>query len=167
HSNGTDFTLCGTDDGRLVQLNVDGTTANIVTGLTTTRRWSFDVYNDKVIAVNGADAPRKWDGTTVGLLGGSPPTTASMVIVHSNRVFMLDETLSSRITWSALNNEEDYTTPTSAGTMLVDPNNSFRLTGMVSASKSELILAKPNKIYRLQGTQPATYSVTNLLPALA
>src|SRR5262245_46265963 len=108
HSNGTDFVLCGTSDGRLVQLNVDGTTANITTGKSTGRRWDFDVYNDKAIAVNGADAPMKWDGTTFGTLGGSPPTTASTVVVHSNRVFMLDETLTSRLTWSALNNEEDY-----------------------------------------------------------
>ncbi len=167
HSNGTDFTICGTDDGRLVQLNTAGTTADITTGLTTNRRWSFDIYNDKVIAVNGVDAPMKWDGTTFGTLGGSPPTTASVVKVHSNRVFMFDNTLTSRLTWSALNNEEDYTTPTSAGSMLVDPNNSQKLTAMVPASKSELIMAKSNQIYRLQGTQPATYTSTNLLPALS
>ncbi len=167
HSNGTDFMLCGTDDGRLVQLNSDGTTVDVKTALTTGRRWSMAVYNDKVISVNGADVARKWDGTTDAVLPGSPPAKASMVVVHSNRVFMLDNTLTSRLSWSALNNEEDYTTATNAGTMLVDPNNSFQLTGMVSASKSELILAKPNQVYRLQGTQPSTYSVTNLLPALA
>jgi hypothetical protein len=166
-SDGTDFTLAGTDDGRLVKFDVGGTTSNVTTGLATGRRWSMDVYNDKVIAVNGSDTPKKWDGTTLADLGGTPPAKASMVVVHSNRVFMLDETLTSRLTWSALNNEEDYVSATNAGTMLVDPNNSARLTGMVSASKSELILAKPNKIYRLQGTQPATYSVTNLLPTLA
>lgn len=165
HSNGTDFMLCGTNDGRLVQLNTDGTTANVKTGLTTGRRWAMDIYNDKVISVNGADVPRKWDGTTDAVLGGTPPATASNVKVHSNRVFMMEETLKSKLTWSALNNEEDYTSATNAGSMLVDPNNSFRLTGMVSASKSELILTKTNSFYRLQGTQPSTYTNSNLIPA--
>ncbi len=171
HSDGTDYTLVGTDDGRLVHMKTDGSTVNTKTGLTTGRRWSMDVYDDKVIAVNGADVPRSVTGAagtlTDAVLGGTPPATASMVVVHSNRVFMLDETQTSRLTWSALDNEEDYTAATNAGSMVIDPNNSFRLTGMVSASKSELILAKPNKVYRLQGTQPSTYSVTNLLPALA
>src|SRR5207244_3919974 len=97
HSNGTDFMLCGTNDGRLVQLNTDGTTAAVNTTLSAGARWSFDVYNDKVIAVDGLDAPRKWNGTVEGALGGTPPATASKVVVHSNRVFMLEELVQSKL----------------------------------------------------------------------
>jgi len=165
HSNGTDYNVCGTDDGRLVRLNTDGTTTNLVTGLATGRRWSFAVYNDLLIACNGSDAPRKYNGTTVAALLGSPPSTASVVIVHQNRVLMLDQTQLSRLTFSALNSEEDYTTANNAGTIQVYPNDSQNLIGMISAI-NEVILVKPNFIYRLQGASPATgYAITNVVPA--
>ena len=165
HSNGNTYDVCGTSDGRLVKLNTDGTTTNLVTGLTADRRWSFAVYNDKVICCNGADAPRKYDGTTVGTLGGSPPATGALVVAHSNRVFMLDETQKSRLSWSALNNEEDWTTASNAGSVSVNPNDSQNLESMVSASASELVMGKRDALYRLQGTAPSTYAITNVVPA--
>ena len=165
HSNGTNQIIVGTDDGRIVQLNTDGTTTNRATGLTTGRRWSFAVYNDNLICCNGVDAPRNWDGTTMTSLAGSPPATGSVVVVHQNRVFMLDETQLSRLSFSALNNQEDWTTANNAGSISVYPNDTQNLTGMVS-STNELILQKPSHLYRLQGTAPtAGYTITSVVPA--
>ena len=163
HSNGTDYNVCGTDDGRLVRLNTDGTTTNLATGLTTGRRWSFDVYNDLLVCCNGADAPRKYDGTTVALLGGSPPSTARVVAHHGNRVFMLDQTQLSRLTWSALNNEEDYTTPNNAGSTPVAENDGSNCIGLVP-SINELIILKGTRPYRLQGTSPSTFTIADIVP---
>ena len=167
HSNGTDYMICGTDDGRLVQLNSDGTTANLETGLTTGTQWFFAIYNNKVICCNRANAPRKWSGGAVALLGGSPPSTGGPVVVHSNRVFMFDGTALSTVYWCALNSEEDWTTASNAGNLQIDPNNSQNLTAMVSATAGELVMAKPGTFYRLQGTAPSTYTIPNVLPALA
>ena len=164
-SNGDRFIIGGTDDGRLVLFNSGGTTTNLATGLTTGRRWSFATYNDIGICVNGADAPRKTDGTAAGTttLGGSPPSTASHVFTHGNRVFMVTVN-SSTLSWSALNNEEDWTTASNAGSMVVARHDGGNLLAGISAI-SEALLLKENNVYRLQGINPSTFAVTNVVPA--
>lgn len=162
-SNGTSEVILGTNDGRLVKLNTDGTTTDLLTGLTASTKWWFEVYNDLLIAANRADAPRKYDGTTVALLGGSPPATGGPVRAHGNRIFFLDATQKSRLTWSALNDEEDYTTASNAGSVLVSANDGSDLIDMVP-SINELVLLKGARPYRLQGTSPATFALTNVVP---
>ena len=163
-SSGTRFIIGGTDDGRLVLFSSDGTTTNLATGLTSGRRWSFATYNDLGICVNGVDAPRKTAGTAASTttLGGSPPTTASHVFTHGNRVFMVTAD-SSTLTWSALNNEEDYTTASNAGSMVVARHDGGNLLWGLSFV-SEALLGKENATYRLQGTNPSTFAVTNVVP---
>src|SRR3990167_8168677 len=100
-SNGNTYDIFGTDDGRIIRLNSDGTTTNQVTGLTTGNKWYFSVNNVLLISCNRAVAPRKFDCTTWGLLGGTPPATGGPVAVHGNRVLFLDATQPSRLTWSA------------------------------------------------------------------
>lgn len=162
-SNGTSYDIFGTDDGRIILLNSDGTTTNQVTGLTTGTKWYFVVYNDLLIACNRADAPRKFDGTTWGTLGGSPPSTGGPVAIHGNRVFFADATQLSRLTWSALNNEEDYTTANDAGSVQISENDGSNLIDMVPGI-NELILLKGSRPYRLQGTSPSTFAITNVVP---
>lgn len=162
-SDGTSQVICGTNDGRIVQLNSDGTTTDLVTGLTASTKWWFETYNDILICANRADAPRKWDGTTLSTLGGSPPATGGPVRAHGNRIFFLDATQKSRLTWSALNNEEDYTTASNAGSVLVSANDGADLVDMVP-SINELVLLKGSRPYRLQGTSPSTFAITNVVP---
>ena len=163
-SDGNRFIVFGTDDGRFLRLNADGTTTAILTGATTGTRWYFTTYNDKLIFCNRADAPRKsTDATTSAVLPGTPPATGGPVAVHSNRVFFLDGTNKSRLTWSALNNEEDYTTANNAGFVDVNLNDGSFLVDIVP-SINEMILLKENRPYRLQGTSPATYAITNVIP---
>lgn len=164
HSNGTDYMLCGTDDGRVVRLNSDGTTSNLVTGLTTGTRWYFAQFNDLELICNRADAPRSWDGTTFGTLAGSPPATGGPVAVHSNRVFMLDGTNQRRLSWSALNNAEDYTTDSNAGSLVVSAGLGSPLVFLLPMT-SELLLGHRDFVSRLQGSAPSTYALTNVVPA--
>jgi len=163
-SDGTRQTIFGADNGTVYQLNADGTSTAILSGLTTGTRWYFDQYNDKLLIGNRADAPRKWDGTTMALLGGSPPTAGGPVAVHGNRVFWLDGVNKSRLTWSALDNEEDYTTATNAGAVDVSLNDGSDLVALVP-SINELVLLKGRRPYRLQGTSPQTFTITNLVPS--
>jgi hypothetical protein len=164
-SNGDRFIIGGTDDGRLVLFNSDGTTTDLATGLTTGRRWSFATYNDLAICVNGADAPRQTTGTVAGTttLGGSPPSTASHVFTHGNRVFMVTVN-SSTLSWCALNDEADWTAAGNAGSMVVARHDGGNLIAGIS-SVSEALLLKENNAYRLQGTNPSTFAVTNVVPA--
>lgn len=159
-SNGTNRVVVGTNDGRLVRIDTDGTTTNLVTGLTAGTRWSFAQYNDLLICVNGVDAPRKTDGTAVGtaVLGGSPPTTARKVLVHRNHVLLFDATIPTRLTISALDNPEDYTSGNNAATILIDTKDGGILTDMVSLTNGDAILFKDRSIHRLQGSGFPTWS---------
>lgn len=162
-SDGTRQVIFGTDDGKLYKLNSNGTTTEQVTGLTALTRHYFAVYNDKLLWGNRADAPKKYDGTTWAALGGSPPATGGPMAVHGNRVLWLDATQTSRLTWSALNDEEDYTAANDAGTVLVSANDGGHLVDIVP-SINEAILLKSNRPYRLQGTSPSTYAITSIVP---
>lgn len=162
-SNGSREVIFGTDDGKIYKLNGDGTITSQVTGLTTGTRFYFATYNDLLIVCNRADAPRKYDGTTWGTLGGSPPTTGGPVVVHGNRVFFLDATSTSQLSWSALNNEEDYTTASNAGSVLINDQDGHACVGLVPGI-NELIILKDNRPYRLQGTSPSTFALTNVVP---
>jgi len=161
-SDGTSQIIFGGDDGKLYKLNTDGTTTTQVTGLTTGKRNYFTVYNDKLLWGNAADAPKKYDGTTWAALGGTPPADGYRPTVHGNRVFWLKPN-SSLLTWSALNSEEDYTTASNAGSVLVSANDGGVLVDLVP-SINELILLKSNRPYRLQGTSPSTFAITNVVP---
>jgi hypothetical protein len=166
-SDGTKFVAFGTDDGNVYKLvPATGATSTFHTGATNSTRWYFAVYNDKLIFCNRADAPRKTtDGATSAVLGGSPPAAGGPVAVHSNRVFFFDATATKKsdLTWSALNNEEDYTTANNAGSVTISANDGSDLVTMVP-SINELVLFKGNRPYRLQGTSPSTYSITNVVP---
>jgi hypothetical protein len=165
-SDGNRYVVFGTNDGKNYRLDANGATTAILTGLTSGTKWYYAVYNDKLLIGNRADAPRKTaDASTVALLGGTPPAKGGPVVVHSNRVFWLDATAGNKsvLTWSALNNEEDYTTANNAGSVTISANDGSDLVTMVP-SINELILLKGNRPYRLQGTSPSTYSITNVVP---
>jgi hypothetical protein len=162
--NGTNIILGGTDDGRVVKFNSDGTTTDLTTGKTAGTRWYFDKFDNYAIISNRADAPMKYDGTTFGSLSGSPPSTGGPHVVHGNRVFFLDATNPRRLTWSKLNDGEDYTAASNAGSVVVTGPIASPLVGLQTMT-SELVLGHREHITRLQGTSPSTYAITNALPA--
>lgn len=163
-SDGTRIVVCGTTHGRRYRVDpITGAGTEIETGLTTGTKHYFAAYNDKLIMCNRADAPSKYDGTTVSALGGTPPTKGGPVKVHGNRVFFLDGEAKSDVVWSALNAEEDYTTATSAGRASISPNDGSDLLDLIP-SINELVLLKGSRPYRLQGTSPSTFTIANVVP---
>ena len=165
-SDGTRFVAFGADNGSVYRLNTDGTTATFHTGATTGTRWYFETYNDKLIFCNRADAPRKTtDASTSAVLGGTPPAKGGPVRKHGNRVFFFDATAGNKSTlfWSALNEEENYTSANNAGSAVISQNDGSDLIDMVPGI-NELVLFKGSRPYRLQGTSPSTFSITNVVP---
>jgi len=86
------------------------TPATLISGMTAGAEYTFTTLKDILVIANGIDAPRKWDGTTVSLLGGTPPVL-DCVVTHQNRVWGV-EAGTSRVrfsdildpeTWGALN----------------------------------------------------------------
>ena len=163
-SNGDRVVVCGTNDGRVFTIpTAGGAPTQIRSGLTAGTKWYFATYHDKLLIGNRADAPQKYDGSTIAALGGTPPSKGGPVAVHGNRVFWLDGTNKSTLYWSALNAEEDYTTPTNAGSAEISPNDGTMLKDLVPGI-NELILLKENRPYRLQGTSPSTFTIANVVP---
>jgi hypothetical protein len=93
-----------------------GTTlSSLTTGLDASAKVFFSQMNDLAIITNGVDAPKKYNGTAVAALGGTPPATAFKSLVHKGRVWFIERTNKMLATHSALNNPEDYTTSGDAG----------------------------------------------------
>ncbi|MBY0403801.1 MAG: hypothetical protein K2X66_07865 [Cyanobacteria bacterium] len=52
----------------------------------------FETAYDKMIVCDGVNAPQKFDGVNVSLLGGSPPAQARQALFYTNRLFMFGST---------------------------------------------------------------------------
>ena len=164
-ADGTRIVVFGTDDGRLLKVRPDQSTEVLASGFTPETRWYFEqvftssLSDEILIVCNRADAPRKYDGTTVSVLGGSPPTKGGPVRARGKRLFFLDADAPHDFVWSALNNPEDYTSPTNAGRATTDS----RLLDLIP-SINEMILLGDDRPYRLQGTSPSTFTLANVVP---
>lgn len=117
---------------------VSGAYTNIKTGLTALSEVFFEEWDNYVWSVNGADAPWKWDGTTVTAIT-SPPTewTANkpnFLVEHENRLWGFTAS-TSFLTWSKNEDGDQWlrngtATATSAG-HLVDATLSPFIAGDV------------------------------------
>jgi len=137
----------------------NGTFADIITGLTNDAIPCFTVFEDILILSSTAtgDAPRTYDGTTAGTLGGTPPNF-SISCSHANRLWVAGDPLNpSQVTYSGLLDATDWTVD--AGTIDVDPNDGDVVTGLRSFRGELLVFKGPNRgsIHRISGLQPADF----------
>lgn len=73
--------------------------------------WRFDQFGNLAIAVNGVDAPQKFDlnaGSNWTALGGSPPVATHLAVVKDFLVLGNLAGLPQRLQWCGLNNCEDW-----------------------------------------------------------
>lgn len=79
----------------------------------TTGPWFFSQFGDNVICTHGG-APLKFTITTstAALLGGTPPSAAFSGIVRDFVFLAGDASAANRVTWSAINNSEGWTSGT-------------------------------------------------------
>ncbi len=104
-SNGNKRTLMAAG-GNLFSAEDNGTVTNIDSTLNAGSEFvRFCFLNDKAIYVNGINAMKKWNGTTVSTITGAP-SGASLVKVHQGRVFALTEKVLFR--FSELYDEETW-----------------------------------------------------------
>src|SRR5215831_6898799 len=156
-------------NGRLYQVDVAGS-LTLMTGSPTTLSAypSFATYGDNLLGAFDTVTPRYWNGATWAAIGAGSPATAYQFVSHGNRVFALDSTNVSRVSWSKLNNALDWnsSTPSDAGFLDVNLNDNTRMV-VLQPSISELAMIKEGRPYRLQGIGPATgYTVAdNMTPS--
>jgi hypothetical protein len=122
---GASYDIAGTNNKLL--LLVTGSTiswSDITKGATTyscdsTEWWEFAQWGDRLISVNGKDAPQKYSlGSAANVdLGGSPPTAKHIAIVRDFVVLGNITSNPQRVQWSGIN---DYETWTGSATNLAD-----------------------------------------------
>ena len=119
-----------------VRLDLERRVAHLGRAVCAGRRhlWRFTQFGTLAIAVNGVDAPQKFDlsvGTNWTALGGSPPVGTLITTV---RDFVLTGKIGSapqRVQWSGFNNAEAWGTSLSTQADLQDLPDGGNVTGLV------------------------------------
>ncbi|GAB7387348.1 hypothetical protein BSNK01_11840 [Bacillaceae bacterium] len=118
----------------------------------------FATLLDKIVIVNGIDAPRKYDGETISLLGGSPPRGA-YVAAHKNRLWMAgDQANPSRLYYSDILNIESWP---ALNFIDISPNDGDKITGLLTIG-DYLIISKGHSMWMLTGEGSSTFSVRRI-----
>ncbi|MHB8122585.1 MAG: phage head spike fiber domain-containing protein [Desulfuromonadaceae bacterium] len=117
------------------------------------KQFFFDQLND-LLAVMTGDAPRKYDGTTLAAMGGSPPH-APYGVAHKNRFWMAK---GSRLYFSDLLNIESWPVLNFIDIM---PNDGDEITGMITFG-DYLVIAKGHSVWLLIGETINTFRVRRI-----
>lgn len=126
----------------------------LVSGLSTTQRWSFETMNDIMWGVDGSDAPIKWDGTTQGNMGGSPPICL-FIQLHKNYLFLAGNPASnrSRLYFSDLGLPESWP---ALNFIDVGKGDGDSITGL-QVLNDQLVIYKDHSCWVLQGSSPTNF----------
>lgn len=93
YANGAVNKMLAVADGNIYDASISGTvSATLDTGLTNDR-FSYDHMGGYIVFVNGADTPRKFDGTTVSTTAITGVTAANLsyVCANHNRLFFVEK----------------------------------------------------------------------------
>lgn len=137
---------------------LSGAWSSISSGLNTTAMWSMcnfqgNFTGTNVLASNGVDPVKKYDGTTVSNLLNAP-AGMNYITQHDNRVY---GAIGQKVSFSALRKAEDWTTVDDAGEIVVETGGST-ITGLIAGSR-HLMVFKNNSLHELWGTNPANYKM--------
>ncbi len=150
----------GTATLHVATASYDGTpsAALLLSGLSVSANYSFAQLQNTLVACNGVDIPKQYDGTAITDLAAAP--RASTVCTYKNRMFMAkDANNKSRVYFSALANIQDWTTANDAGLIDVNPNDGDEIMALVPMDTT-LLVVKGHASYYLQGYSPQTFQVT-------
>lgn len=118
----------------------------------------FDTLLDYAVIVNGIDAPRKYDGTTVSLVGGSPPH-GRYVAAHKNRMWIAGTTSNpSRLYFSDILNIDSWPV---LNFIDIAPNDGDVITGIMPLG-DYLVISKGHSVWLLTGEGVNTFAVRRI-----
>lgn len=150
--NGNDSVLVNVGNG--VFKYGGGTFTSQGTVATNNLRMLWCQFKDRALGINGTDTMVSYDGTTLGTVAAAP-TNGVAIASHRNRVWILrGRTLS----YSALGDETDWTTPNNAGSVPVPTTRGKGGTGLISLW-DRLIITTHDQVFQLFGTGPADFSM--------
>lgn len=140
-------------DSLTVSFDGQATATLLASDFSPGKQFFFDQLND-LLAVMTGDAPRKYDGTTLAAMGGSPPH-APYGVAHKNRFWMAK---GSRLYFSDLLNVESWPVLNFIDIM---PNDGDIITGMITFG-DYLVIAKGHSVWMLIGETINTFRVRRI-----
>ena len=147
--------------GATIKYDASGTWTDITGAVTITagqnNKFSFDTYDDILIATNGVDPPIQWTGAgNAAALAGSPPSAMRWVAHYNEHVFLArNSTNRSRL---YISNVGDPQTWGAADFIDVGADDGEEITGLVTLY-DRLFIFKRRSIYQLSGTSIGNFRV--------
>ncbi|MCL6558536.1 MAG: LamG domain-containing protein, partial [Firmicutes bacterium] len=141
-------------DSLTVSFDGQATASLLASDFTAGGQFYFGQLNDLLAVLNGIDSPRKYDGTTLAAMGGSPPH-AAYGVAHKNRFWMAK---GSRLYFSDLLNMESWPVLNFIDIM---PNDGDEITGLLVFG-DYLVIAKQHSIWILLGETTSTFRVRRI-----
>ncbi len=144
---------------RLV-VSFDGTPAAqlLASDFTAHGQFYFGSLMSLMVVVNRLNAPRRYDGTVLTVLAGSPPHAAH-VAAHKNRMFMAHTAAnSSRLFFSDVLNVESWPV---LNFIDISPNDGDWITGLLVLD-DYLVITKNRSVWLLLGSSIEDFSVRRL-----
>lgn len=147
-----------TSSGTRTELTLKAASDALISGFSMV---SFEVINeDLVIAFDNATSPKKWNnqtGTEYENLAGSPPVF-KFCRSHINRLFAAGvATNPDRLYYSSTDNHEEWNGTGSSGAIDIFPGDGDPegITAIFPATKGALFVAKRNRLYRVDTSDPS------------
>ena len=127
------FQMFAATDGKIYK----NTTSAIKTGMSTTNKYNFSVFDQEVYICDGANTPQTWDGAAANTSDITTPaadwstTQPIQMVAHgrnaSRRMWAI---AGSAVYYSKLNDGKDWT-HSSAGKITIDTEDAYGLVGMI------------------------------------
>lgn len=138
--------------------------AQLASGLSTTAEWTFcnfkgNLADINLIASNGVDPIKRYDGSTVQNLAGAP-AGGNYITTHSNRLYCAVQNF---LRYSSLNIPTDWTTAgdAGAGEIQVNTTDGETINGL-SAGNGFITVFKPSSMFELYGKGPTSYAMESI-----
>jgi hypothetical protein len=130
---------------------------SLASGLSTTKKWSFTNFKGNftdigLIAANGVDPVKVYNGTTVTNLANAP-VGMNYVVGHENRLY---GAVKNALHYSALRLPTDWNTVDQSGSLVIE-NNSGEEIASVIAGTGRIVVFMPHSMHELYGTGPINY----------
>ena len=135
---------------------------SIITGLTSSARVYFERYNyentEKVIFVNGSDAPRVINDTSASTISESSVSDAKFVASFREHMFYAGmSSTPQELVFSAPFNEDDFNSGNGAGSIKVDD----AITGL-KVFRDSLFVFCQDRIFKITGSTVSSFAVASV-----
>lgn len=156
----SNYPVVNTSEGKLYRLDLaSGALTEKFSGLNISAKCCYANYNNGVIMTNGVDIPVFYEeGAGAAALTGSPPV-GRPIEVYKSRVFIAS---GSTLYYSALGNQNDWTTPNDAGYISNFYNDSSPIMALKIYGEF-LAIYKQYGTYILSGSSPTDFVIKPIL----